>query len=660
MSRQIADNLSYKGQQFLDERVNVQLESDFQNLREFYYPNGFLAFCNENECYYAYNEDNAIHPVTGKWKKLGSLVYHDEGVNPGLKKPNYFITKMGTINAGSSVPTESNPGAYWTIDPAQSVPFQIASYIFTRKNQCLYRDINGNLMVTMLPSETDVHVFQDPSVSFYKRTEASNAEPAYIYNKYGFSAKAMSSGLFDIFPGDFVGGANVKYAVRDKFLQNGAEVRLGDWCYESADPNFVISATNISYTHDGNTEVIEFADLDVKKVKSFESAGLVKRVMTATLFCSDPTTRGGYLVHIKNNKSFDSYANITEQPIEVENSSISEIPLAHINDLIATENLELNDGNMYLIGVYGTELLAYSTAVKTSTTPSGWVFDAEGYWRKIFPADIALDPESQAPVANGIVTRSIAKAGHSVKVEFEPGIKVLTVALNDKDGNELNRMAVSIGEDDSAAPKAELSVEEDLYDKNLGVQDVDIKVHAVKGNNDIKKIEIKDLITNTVIKTFEGADIEPDAQEKDYEYTYSSDVTLNLEATIYDADDVTGTSNRVPVDFVMPCKFNPDGQSTFLGFDDYLTRDGFCKILFNFGDNIAQPTYLIPTDIYADHPVTAIIGGNTEEEMYTNYIDSFTHDQYTDAATGTVYERFYLTTPCNLVDYFFEFRVENN
>lgn len=658
MSRQIADNLLYKGQQFLDDREHVRAIADFPTLFELYYPDGFVAFCEEDGCFYEYRSDNVPDPATGKWAKIGHFVNHPETVVGGV--PQYFNVQRGTINAGSSIPG-GTPGSYWTIDPAQSVPFQIGSFKFTRKNQALYVDQGGNVVLTTVPNEYEVHVFQDPSVTYYKVPDGTGVVPAYIYEKYKFSEKAVNAGCAELYNGTEDGGAHIICKVRDIFKQGGANVRLGSWAYYSASSNFVITTTGVTVKPGAtDEETYEYADIDVKKMISFEQSGYVKKIETAKLFLMDPADKVQYICHIKNDKSFDNYGNITEEPKEYD-GPIGLLSIADINDMIATEVLKTGSGAaMVLVGLYGNEKLVDDGTLLSSTTPSGWVFDAEGFWRKIFPADIALDRNSQAPVANGIVTRSIAKAGHTINVEFEAGIKVLTVALNDKDGNELNRMAVCIGEEDSAAPKAALTLDNDLFDKTLGAQDVEMTVTVTKGNSDVKKLEIKNLTTGDIIKTFEGSDIHPDEPEYEYEFTYSTDESAKLQATVYDVDDVTGTSESVPFYFVKPCKYNPDGQSTFTGMDDYLTKDGFCRIIFDFGTNVAQPAYLIPKELHDEHPVTAIIGGNTEEELYTNYTESFTHDLYTDTATGDVYERYYLTTACNLNDYYFEFRVENN
>lgn len=658
MSRQIADNLSYKGQQFLDERERVSTIAELSTLFELYYPDGFVAFCEEDGCFYEYRSDNVVDPTTGKWTKIGHFVNHPETVVGGV--PQYFSVHRGTINAGSSIPG-GTPGSYWTIDPAQSVPFQIGAFRFTRKNQALYVDQGGNVVLTTVPNEYEVHVFQDPSVSYYKKPDGTGVVPAYIYKKYVLSDKALAAGFAEAASATEDGGARFTFKIRDMFYQGTASVRLGNWAYYSASSDFVITTTGV-VVKPGTTdeETFEYADIDVKKMISFEQSGYVKKIDTAELFLINAAEKVNYICHIKNDKSFDNYGNITEVPKEGD-MAIGLVSVADINDMIATKCLvEDYAGSIVLVGLYGTDKLVDNSTLLTSTTPSGWVFDAEGYWRKIFPADIALDRNSQAPVANGIVTRSIAKAGHTINVEFEKGIKVLTVALNDKDGNELNRMAVCIGEEDSAAPKAALTLEEDLYDKSLGAQDVEITVKVTKGNSDVKKVEIKNLTTGDIIKTFEGAEIKPDEPECDYVFTYNTDESAKLQAIAYDVDEVTGTSESVPYYFVKPCKYNPDGQATFTGMDDYLTKDGYCRIIFDFGTNVAQPSYLIPKEIHDEHPVTAIIGGNTEEELYTNYTESFTHDQYTDTATGDVYERYFLTTPCNLNDYYFEFRVENN
>lgn len=71
MSRQIADNLSYLGKKFIDARGQVSQIADFAQLSENYYPNGFMAYCQEDCSYYRFDEfANEIHPTLVSGRRL--------------------------------------------------------------------------------------------------------------------------------------------------------------------------------------------------------------------------------------------------------------------------------------------------------------------------------------------------------------------------------------------------------------------------------------------------------------------------------------------------------------------------------------------------------------------------------------------------------------
>ena len=79
MARQIADALKYQGKQFLDARTKVANIADFADgsiIFEDYYPDGFVAYCEEDKAYYQYLSTNDPSLTTGRWRKIGGLIDH--------------------------------------------------------------------------------------------------------------------------------------------------------------------------------------------------------------------------------------------------------------------------------------------------------------------------------------------------------------------------------------------------------------------------------------------------------------------------------------------------------------------------------------------------------------------------------------------------------
>lgn len=408
MSRQIADNLSYLGKKFIDARGQVSQIADFAQLSENYYPNGFMAYCQEDCSYYRFDEfANEIHPTTGKWQKIGSIATHAQVLETG-DRPQIFTRLRYKVTSGGTLPADAVAGDYVTIDEA-AVPFAIGDLEFTEANQVAHFD-GANWRVCHLPNENEIHIFQ---IRADKYTEPKNimtgpsafvpggkSYPCRVVGKFELQEKMTNAGWEFITDIGNDCGAGIKYCEvigykrgAQTFLPEG----LGKKVFYANEVQGAITITPEKVTVIGEGDY-EYADITVDKIKEWESSGLIlSKTLSSTAFEPD---HSGYIAHLKGDKSFDNLGNFEEMHSSLRQAPFTAVRKADLDMIYSYDGVfEAENGTICHIQIYGEDRACSIGDLTGTFTPSGWTYDAEGFWSKIFPADLELDNKSETAVA---------------------------------------------------------------------------------------------------------------------------------------------------------------------------------------------------------------------------------------------------------------------
>lgn len=611
MARQIADSLLYQGEQFLDARTVVKQIADFANgnvIDERYYPDGFVAYCEEDCGYYQYLTGNEASLETGRWRRIGGLVDHQTKLGAD-GKPDYLGVKIS-----------SDPDVY-KID------------------------------------EDCIHIFNSDSLNYNVGTaDAPQYEEVKIHTVFKLSDEAKTSDLL-----------TNKWTISEEGLAGDLVVRyekgvvlnmsLEDTAWYSVNAAAEVLTTGIKV--DGILYPYETIDFNKFQEWTTDRGLLAPMDLAATeFFTADQDAT--IVVKRKSQKFYDCLGNLTKVrqnytlPWDMINDSLYKQATDRgiiINEAYDSEATYDENYGARIVTSLGNKYNLVSKVNKREIK-TGWTYEEDGGWTKVFPADVELDIDSENPVSNSAVVRGIAKAGHTANLTYDSEDKVLTLELRDKDSNVLSKVAVGLGSVNVNQPKVVMTLTEDLYDVTEGEQAVQGTIVVEKTTNNIQKVEVLDGETEGVLVDFTS---EVTGETQTFIFNENYDATQSFKVRVTDVVGLIAVSEIVKANFVKPCLFNENG----VDFVKALNLKGEDKFKFNFnetpqvGDPVisAKAIIKIPEEMITEFgEIVGIMGGKTKKYLYTDYSESF--DKEIDSDNG--YYVYTLKTKCGLQDFYFE------